>query len=341
MHSIKYLKEQLKQSTNIAIIGHKEPDADNLSSMISIKRTLLNTEKLNNIKNIDMFSECDSIDSIYDPITKDEIFCLNPNYEQYDLAICVDCPTSLRMGKYENVFKNAKSTILVDHHDCNELFADNNFVYKCSSTCELIYILFKALEIDVNNDVLKLIYAGIITDTVNLTQGTVKVSSYRIVAEIAEKINDIDSLNAIKDHFLKNNTKSNLKLLERALHSMTFYLNDKVAIMKITGEDLQSANATQTDTLGIVNNAINIKGVYIAILFIKQSDGSYYASIRGKNGVDVSSIANALGGGGHETVAAFTHDEKLSELKEDLLNLCKNALLTENDDDDSESLFEE
>ncbi len=339
MHSIKQLKQSIENAKTIAIIGHENPDADSLASTISIKRMIYPFLYLDD-KCVDLFCDCNIIDEIYEPIIKDELFLVDPNFESYDLAICVDCPISSRMGQFENVFKKAKQTVLIDHHETPENFADNNFLYKCSSTCELIYILFKALSYEPTLDVLKLIYAGIITDTVNLTQGTVKVSSYKIVAEIAEKINDMDCLNSIKDHFLKNKSKSNLKLLEIALRSMMFYLNDKLAIMKITGEDLKNAEATQADTLGIVNNAINIKGVYIAVLFIKQEDGSYYASIRGKNGVDVSSIAYALGGGGHETVAAFTCN-KLSEIKETLLNLCKETLLNTSDSDDVLNLFDE
>ena len=168
-----------------------------------------------------------------------------------------------------------------------------------------------------------------------------KVSSYKIVAEIAQRVNDMEVLNAIKDHFLKNKTKSNLILLERALRSINFYLNDRVAIMKITKEDLRDSDGSQTDTLGIVNNAINIKGVAIAILFIKQDDGTYYASIRSKNGVDVSNMAKKLGGGGHETVAAFSHNQNLSELKDELLALCEEALKNEFFDTETDALFED
>lgn len=341
MLSIKLFKEQIINSKNIAIIGHFEPDADSLATAVSLKRCVLGNNDVFGDKQIDIFVEPEVIDSVYDPIIAGETFVTSDIEFVYDLAICVDCPTAQRMGKYAKVFEIAKSTIQLDHHESNENFANNNFVYKCSSTTELLYILLKSLNVEITNDILKLIYAGIITDTVNLTQGTVKVSSYKIVAEIAEKIGDIEALNAIKDHFLKNKSKSNLMLLEKALHSMQFYLNDRVAIMKLTKQNLEDADAVLGDTLGIVNHAINIKGVVIAILFIKQDDGSYYASIRGKNGVNVASIAVALGGGGSESVAAFTYGQNLSELKETLLKLCEDNLKDESGDDDLNNLFTE
>ena len=122
---------------------------------------------------------------------------------------------------------------------------------------------------------------------------------------------------------------------------MSFYLNDKVAIMKITKNDILESNAKQEDTLGIINHAINIKGVNIAILFIKQDDESFFVSLRGKNGVDVTSIATAFGGGGHDSVAAFQYGTKLSELKTSLLSLCQKSLPADSSSDGSLNLFGE
>lgn len=339
MISTKTFKEIIVDAKSIAIIGHFEPDADSLATAISIKRTLLNNVELFGNKKIDLYVEPDVIDEIYEPIIAGESFKTTDDGEIYDLAICVDCPNVSRMGKYSVVFLRAKHTMLIDHHESNENFAENNFIYKSSSSCEVLYVIFKALNVTLGIDVLKFLYAGIVTDTVNLTQGNVKVSSYKIIAEIAERVGDMEALNAIKDHFLKNKSKNNLKLLERALHSMQFYLSDRVAIMKLTKQDLEDVNAVLADTLGIVNNAINIKGVNIAILFIKQEDGTYYASLRSKNGVDVSPIATALGGGGSETVAAFSYGQNLSDLKDRLLELCKEQLTEDNDGDDLNNLF--
>ena len=340
MNSLKKFKEQIINSKKIAIVGHEGADVDSLASIVTIKRVIINNKDVFGEKEIHLLVDSDIFENIFDPITNGETF-INEADGLYDLVICVDSPNKQRLGKFETTYDSAKNTLMIDHHENTIEFADNNYIYKCTSTCELLYIIFKALNLEVSNDVLKMIYAGMITDTVNLTQGTVKVSSYRIVAEIAERLNDMETLNAIKDHFLKNKTKSNLILLERALRSMSFYLNDRVAIMKITKEDMVEADGTQSDTMGIVNNAINIKGVAIAILFIKQDDGSYYASLRSKNGVDVGQIASRLGGGGHETVAAFSHNKNLSELKSELLMLCEEALLNQDDDSDSFALFEE
>ena len=73
----------------------------------------------------------------------------------YDVVICLDCANVSRLGKFEDIFKNAKHTVNIDHHESNEKFADNNYIYTCSSTCELIYIISKALNWECSKDVLK------------------------------------------------------------------------------------------------------------------------------------------------------------------------------------------
>lgn len=339
MNPIQKLEEQLIEAKTIAIIGHENPDADCIASSLVVKQIINSLEDKYGKKEVDIFKHSLQFDNVYLPLVKNENFITEPRCKSYDLVICVDCPSLSRMGKLQYVFKNAKTTACIDHHETFNSFGDNNILYKSSSTCELVYVVLKALNIEVTNYMLRLLYAGIITDTVNLTQGTVKISSYRVIAEIAEKIDNMELLDAIKDHFLKNQSKASSMLLQRALASMRFYLNDRVAIMKITNEDFECANACQSDTLGIVNNAINIKGVYIAFLFIRQEDGSYHASIRGKNGVDVSFVASAFGGGGHETVAAFSYGGKLSDLKDNLLDTCS-LILPSGEEDPAQNLFD-
>lgn len=339
MESIKSFKDRIVSAKSIAIIGHIDPDTDALASMVATKKLIISNFDGTN-KEIHLFAENFMPNELQDPITKDEVIGEN-ELSEYDLAISCDSPTLSRLGNCGKIFESAKHSIMIDHHSTAENYGEINYIYKCSSCCELIYIIFKALGIAMSNDVLKLIYAGIVTDTVNFTQGTVRISSYKVVAEIVSSVGDLVALDAIKDHFLKSNTKNNAILLERALRSLRFYLDDRLGIMKITKADFLETNATSDDTLGIVNHAINIKGVYIAILFIKQEDGSYYASIRSKNGVNISKIASALGGGGHDTVAAFTYKDKLAGLKPRLLELCEEALADTSTGDNADALFDD
>ena len=261
----------------------------------------------------------------------------NQNCEKYDLAISVDCASANRMGKYEEIFNSAEYTINIDHHSTNTKFANSNIILKTSSTCEALYVLSKVKGLKISDEVCNLIYAGIITDTNNLTQGTITKLTHKTITEMVErKINT----QAIHDHFFKNNTKSKAYLLQKALSTMKFLSKDRIVVMKITKKDMADCEATFEDTLGIINHGIDLKGVEIAILAIKKDDNEYYFSLRSKNNVQVDEIAKKFGGGGHEQVAAFQYRGILADIQKDLLSACREELDKHATDEDiAENLF--
>lgn len=313
--------ELIKKSKNIAIFTHKEPDADALASSVAVKK-LIKSNIENCDKIIDIFVDYDLLGENNKAILKGVVH----NYQRchkYDLAIVLDCASLARLGKYLDLFKICENKINFDHHKTNENFADYNFVLKTSSTCEGLYVISKAKKLTISDDVCSLIYSGIITDTNNLTQGLITTQTHKIIAEMLDRKINLDALN---DHFFKNNTKSKAFLLKKALESLKFFCNDRIAIMKLSKENLDCCDASKEDTLGIVNHGIDIKGVDIAILYIKHNDNMYDVSLRGKNNISVAEIAKAMGGGGHEYVAAFQYSGTFNELIEKLINECKKEL---------------
>ncbi len=321
MKSLLKCFKDIKKYDNIAIFAHMSPDADALASAVALKKLIkLNLPENNKI--IDLFFDYDELSDINGAIVKGVVH----NYQRchnYDLAIALDCASLSRLGKYKDLFLNCKNKINFDHHATNENYANNNIVLKTSSTCEGIYLVCKNNNLVVSDDVCSLIYSGIITDTNNLTQGTITIQTHKIITEFLERKIDLDALN---EHFFKNNTKSKAMLLKKALDSLRFFSKDRIAIMKLTKDNLSSCEATKEDTLGIVNHGIEIKGVDIAVLAIRQADNSFYVSLRGKNNVDVAKIAVEMGGGGHTQIAAFQWNGLYSQMLEKLLSVCKTEL---------------
>lgn len=337
MRSVLACMDALRNSKNIAIFCHTLPDADALGSAVALKkiiRQFVATEE--NPKQIDIFVEADEISDVNAAIIKNVQINVQ-NCEKYDLSIAVDCASLSRMGKYAELFSKSEKTIQFDHHSTNDEFAQNNLVVKkASSTCEVLHIIAQSQKFNLGEDVLNLIYSGIITDTNNLTQGVITVRTHKIITDMIEKGVNVQALN---DHFFKNNTKSKAYLLKQALDSLTFYAGERIAFMKLTKQDLAECDATFEDTLGIVNHGIDIKGVDIAVLAIKQEDNSYYVSLRGKNNVNVAQVAIELGGGGSDKVAAFKYSGLLTDMKEDLIKACKTELANHPVEDYSENLF--
>ncbi len=335
MHSISEGIRQILHSKRIAIICHINADADALCSCMALK-LLVNkrSEKKHEKPQIDIFSDTDKLADIYLPIVS-HLALNKQRFKRYDLAISLDCPNVYRLGRFKEIFTNAKDTLMIDHHDTCENFARNNILKIVSSVCEIIYTEFilkrkwKACD-----EVYRLLYSGIITDTNDLTSNTYN-STHHVIADLMEKDAKLSlSLESIRDHFFKNTTKQKMLLFQRALQSLAFFENDQIAIMKIFKQDLIETGCKQEDTMGIVDYALKMKGVKIGIIFIKQEDNSYYVSLRSKDKINVSSIAKALGGGGHFNVSAFQSKEPLADLKQQLLGLCKQQLDSANSQND-------
>ncbi len=336
MRSLEKCVEDIVNSKNIAIFCHTTPDADTLASAVALKKIIKqNTDIETNPKQIDIFVDAEEVGDINSAIIKG-VSINEQNVENYDLAISVDAADVARLGKWQELYQRTKNTINIDHHQSNTYFANNNLVLKTSSTCEAIYMLAKIKNLNMSDDVLNLLYSGIITDTNNLTQGVITVNTHKIIAEMMLRHINID---ALKTHFFQNNPKSKAYLLQKALSSLRFSSSDRIAFMKITKQDLQEADASFDDTVGIVNHGIEIKGVDIAILAIKQEDNSYYVSLRGKNGINVSHIAAEFGGGGHDSMAAFQYDGLLTELHPLLTKACKEELSLHPKEELGEELF--
>lgn len=340
MHSINGAIKQIQKARKIAIISHINCDADALCSSLALK-LLISTrfEKAKIKKSIDVFTDTENISKELNFLTSK--FQVNEQrYKRYDLTICLDCPTASRMGKYQSLFEAGKDTLKIDHHITGGGFANNNIVKHMSSTCEILYLeLISKRNWKTLDTVYRLLYCGIITDTNNLTQNTFN-STYKIIADLTEKDLKLNlGLETIQSHFFNSSSKQKIQLFQRALQSLTFVENDHIALMKIVKQDLNETGCKQDDTLGIVDYALKIKSVQIAIIFIKQEDNSYYVSLRSAGHINVGEIAKSLGGGGHNNVAAFQSKNPLADTKQQLIALCKQSLAVSSAEDNIADLF--
>lgn len=306
------IKEAIEKANKIAIVSHINPDADALCSACALKNIIRNN--FDN-KFIDVFMDGE-IGDLYSPILKNEV--INQiHYSSYDLAIVLDCPSLKRTGKYEELIKKIPYSINMDHHETNEGFANINIVSsKVSSTCELVYLLAKGQNYEINNIIAKELYQGIITDTNCFTSLTLTEKTHQVVSELLKYKFDAD---AIKEYYFKNNSKAKMQLLSKALGSMKFYKGEMFTTMKIPFEVFEKVGASFDDTMGIIDNGINISGTAISAILIEDKPGHLYCSLRSKGQIHVGDIATKFNGGGSATSAAFQAEGDIKDIESRLV----------------------
>ena len=67
---------------------------------------------------------------------------------------------------------------------------------------------------------------------------------------------------------------------------------------------MELSGGLEEDCEGIVNYALGIEGVEVALFFRELSDGRYRVSLRSKGQVNVALVAEQFGGGGHRCAMA-------------------------------------
>ena len=187
----------IDKNKKIAIFSHVTPDADALCSSFALKNLIKNNF---DFKFVDVFIDGE-IGELYAPILRDEV--INPKpYGSYDLAFVLDCPNISRIGKFSDLAERIPRIVNIDHHETNCRFGTENFVSTTvSSTCELIYLIACGQHFDLNNQIAKQLYQGIITDTNCFTSRSLTPRTHRVVSELLTFKFDA---NAIKRYYFNN-----------------------------------------------------------------------------------------------------------------------------------------
>lgn len=306
----------IKDSKKIAIFSHVTPDADALCSAFALKNLIYNNF---DFKFVDVFIDGE-IGELYDPILRDEVVNPKRPYNKYDLAIVLDCPNLERTGKYAEMAKQIPAIINIDHHETNSKFGTYNFVSsQVSSTCELVYWVAKGQKFDINNLIAKELYQGIITDTNCFTSRSINQRTHKAVSDLLTYRFDAD---AIKQYYFHNQSPAKTHLLTQALLSMEFYNNGTFTTMKIDNDTFTKTNATFEDTLGIIDNGMNISTTQASAILIERAPKYIHCSLRSRGNINVGEIAKEFNGGGSKGVAAFqTKGIPLEEVEKQLVEL--------------------
>ena len=239
-----------------------------------------------------------------------------------DLLVSLDASDRERLGSRGVMLDTAKNSICIDHHITNTNFAGFNIVEDFrSSTCELLFTLLDYEKISVNTAVC--LYTGIVHDS-----GVFKYqSTTRQTMEIAGALIDkgFDFTKIIDDTYFKKDFNA-AKLLGLVLTNAKLEFNGQCCYGVLDYDTWTGYIDDKKKMDGIIDNLRNISGVEIALFMYESDKGEYKVSLRSIN-KNVSSIATALGGGGHIRAAGATVYGRADELlKNTILPMIKKEL---------------
>lgn len=328
MNNIAELKDFLASPKKIVITTHQKPDADALGSSLAMSgylKKLGHTVKVITPTDYPSFlfwmPDNDSV-LVYD---KNKTHTETQNYFlSADLIIALDFSQLPRIAPLDEFLQQSKAKrLLLDHHIGNTHFADYElWRVEAAATCELVYDFIEMMGHKhlINKDIGECIYAGIVTDTGSFKFESTSSKVHRNVAELIELGIEV---NKVQRLIYDNNTEQRLRFLGYALSQKLILLPAyKTAYFALSIQEQQKFNTQTGDTEGLVNYALSIAGIRMAVILIEKNDGTVKMSFRSYGTLAVNEIAEKhFSGGGHKNAAGGKSEQSLAATEAKLLAL--------------------
>ncbi len=309
---------QLRQSKNIAVIAHIQPDGDAIGSCLALADILETADK-----NVTLYCQ-DRVPANLEFLHGHSKFQDSAENGMFDLSIAVDCSDRDRMGTCFAVFQSGTNTLNIDHHVSNTLYADINLVDTvAAATGEIIYRIGRELTGNIDKHTAEALYTAISTDTGSFCFSNTTAQSHRIASELIDCGIDTERITTL---LYKTHRVERIRLLGKALHSLELFEKNKIAIITITQEDLVATGAMESEIENMVNYAKDIVGVEIGVLLKEAEDGTVRISFRSKGRIDVSKLAGQFGGGGHQAAAGASLQMNIHQAEKAILAATRKKL---------------
>ncbi|MBI4655491.1 MAG: bifunctional oligoribonuclease/PAP phosphatase NrnA [Elusimicrobia bacterium] len=302
---LKKFIEAIQTNKKFFLAGHIGPDGDTIGSMLAIASVLKRMGK-----KVYMFSG--------DPVPENlaflphikSIHVSKPPRSRFDAMILLECSNLKRAGILNGLDKITSLIVNIDHHKTADFYGDINIIDTASSsTAEIIYRFFYSQKVNITKIEASYLYVGIVTDTGRFHYPATNPQTHETASRLLQTGFKFARIN---DFLYSTRSFESLKILGRALESMTMMFSGKAAVMTLTQRDFTELNAMVEHSENAINYGMMIPGVKAAILF-REEGGRLSVTFRSKGRIDVSAVAAKFGGGGHKNAAGCKFKPPLKE----------------------------
>ena len=310
------VKTKINNHESITILSHLNPDADALGTALGIY-ALLSQDKS---KKIEVVNASTALPQYLDFLPNFKKMKHKMDYKN-SLVIACDCGSIDRLG----FDLEGRDILNIDHHQSNTDYGSVNIVIpEYASSSQVAFKVFQKLY-TIHADTATCFYAALLSDTRYFTTSLVNEEVFT-VAQALVKAGAVP--HDIAFNFTQRRPLSSLRILEKALASLSLYDDANIATLMVSKEEIHATGATVPDMEGIVDYARSLVTVEIAVFAMELEEGRRI-SLRSKT-ADVSAVAMAFGGGGHKVAAGFTLKQSgLQQSMDTILSKIKELGLTD------------
>jgi phosphoesterase RecJ-like protein len=299
---------QIEKRSSFLLTSHARPDGDAVGSTLACAQILRSMGK----QAVVVLS--DGIPLIYRPFLpfSDSVLQSLEEAPDAEAAIILECDGVART-KLSGLERHY--LINIDHHATAKPFADLNWIdTSACATAEMIFRLARQAGVKISPEVATCLYTAILTDTGSFCFPGTSERTFGLAQELVRC--GADPVHIAHSIYFST-ALSKMRLLGFALTNL--YRDGTLAWMHITQEMMERCDATEEDCEGLVNYALAIAGIEVALFFRELPSGNFRVSLRSKGKVNVAVVAESFGGGGHECASGCSVTGPLSRAMEQLL----------------------
>jgi phosphoesterase RecJ-like protein len=312
------MAEYLKEGDKYVIISHDGPDADGLGAAYALTLALTALGKSSvaavsdkvpaKFRFIDrrgLFASLAAGDGLPFPAAEATLVIV----DTYDMGYLGERSAAL--------VSSARASLIIDHHEPRAEPGRLELLDPAaSSSCELVFLIAKALGVELPIDAAEAIFAGIVYDTGSFAYPKTSERTFACALDLVKRgVKPYE----VHNRMYESSSDGVLILQKSVISSLELSLKGRVALQTLSKEDLAASGASYEDAEDLVNIPLQDRRVEVSVLFKENLEGKLRCSLRSKGGINVARIAQSFGGGGHKTAAGFTCHAPLARAKDDVL----------------------
>jgi len=290
----------IEQRRRFVLTSHARPDGDAIGSALACGQILRCLGK-----------EAEVV--LHDPVPR--IYQLLPFAEKvvqadringdYEAAIILECD-SIQRTRLDGLER--KFLISIDHHLSGRPFAHVNWIDpKAVATGEMVYWLAREARVEITPEIATCLYTALLTDTGSFMFEGTNEHTFALARELV--VAGADPVHCARNIYFGHST-AKMRLLGAALSNL--HREGPLAWIWVTQDQMEKCGAKEEDCEGLVNYALSIQAVEVAVFFRELPDGRYRVSMRSKGKLNVSAVAARFGGGGHQCASGCAVEGPLS-----------------------------
>lgn len=291
----------INKSNNILLTTHTRPDGDACGCIAAISQALTALGKDVKILLLSeppawyqfLFGNWKLVIGNYQSLFTDY---------QPDLIVIVDTSSYNQLPEFDKYLKKTdKSVLVIDHHATSDNIGDVRLIdSSAAATGLVVFDLLKYAGRPVTRKIAESLFVAVSTDTGWFQFNNTDSRTLKVCAELIDA-----GANPSKMYrqLYQNFSLQRFKLMIAMLNTLELHLDGHFAMQHLTQADFKKSGAKLSDTENLIDECRRISSVDAAALFVEQADGKVKVSLRSRGTVNVCTIAEKFGGGGHKMAA--------------------------------------